>query len=166
MRRRRGTAWVAMLVLCAGVLGVAAPTVAVASCVAPLVWVAAGEAEPVAADGTVVLHVEEPMTVSGEWFRNGCDDTGSVQIGGPGCGGPVVSRGDTESPMRDVAVVLTQGSHRWELGSADAAGAADRYALRFHTTVPTDAEPGPATLEVGPVTVSVLIEPWPQDGGS
>ena len=156
----------AMLALCSAALGVAVPATAIASCVAPQVWVAAGESEPAAAESAVVLHADEPMTVSGEWFHHGCDDTGAVQVGGPGCGGPVVSRGDTESPMRDVPVVLTQAGHRWELGSADAAGPADRYALRFHTTVPPDVEPGPATLQVGSVTVSLLIDPWPGDGGA
>lgn len=60
--------------------------------------------------------------------------------------------------MRDVDLVLEQGGSSWTLGTQDASARDDRYAITWTATVPSDAQPGPATLRAGfgelPVEIS------------
>lgn len=155
----RGVRFSMLIVVTAGILGLTAPQTALASCVGPQVSITVGDG------GSAVAHVEgaevtvEPgarLTVTGTWFRDGCNDTSSV--GTTGCGGPVVSQGETETPMRDVVLLLTQGNGRWPLGTTDATGRADSFAIAFDVGLPTDLQPGAAVLMVGPVPVQLQVD--------
>lgn len=150
MRRRRGLTVLAPsgLVSCA-LLGLVPLPAAQASCVGPVFAVgdAVDDARP-PRDGVLPAPGAD-VTVSGVWFRSGCDDTGQ----GAGCSAPA----STEAPMRDVDLVLEQGDASWTLGTQDAASRGDRYAITWTAQVPTGARPGPAVLRAGPGELSVEI---------
>ena len=88
--------------------------------------------------GPTRVSRDDELVVTGELFRFGCDDTGQDS----GCN----SAPSEESPMRDVALVLTQGQRFWSLGSADAAPKADRYRLEWRAALPAEVATGPAVL--------------------
>ena len=60
--------------------------------------------------------------------------------------------------MRDVDLVLEQGSSSWDLGTRSASSREESYAITWAVQVPADAQPGPATLRAGgdelPVEIS------------
>ncbi|WP_337063283.1 hypothetical protein [Kineococcus sp. G2] len=89
--------------------------------------------------------------MSGRWFHEGCDDTGAA---GAGCAGPTTT---SQSPMEDVDLVLTQGEASWTLGTADAAGRAEQYAVGWQVRLPEDVAPGPAVLSAAGAEVPVLV---------
>ncbi|MEZ0493118.1 hypothetical protein AB2L28_12825 [Kineococcus sp. TBRC 1896] len=89
--------------------------------------------------------------MSGQWFHEGCDDTGT---GGAGCAGPITT---SQSPMKDVDLVLTQEEESWTLGTADAAGQAEHYAIGWEVELPDDVAPGPAVLSAAGTEVMVQV---------
>lgn len=150
---RRLAAAGVLAVLCAA-LGMAPGLTgpAAASCVGPVLTVgddpsAAAAADPEAAPAPLGRGRQQ---VSGQWFREGCDDGG----GGAGCAGPLTS---TEEPMEEVDLVLRQGGASWVLGTADAHG--DRYDTSWEFDVPDDVTAGPAVLSAGGVDLPVDVGP-------
>jgi hypothetical protein len=142
MGRRQLVMSLGVLALCGGVLGLWSPTSAVASCAAPRIRV--GPASPGTSatdDSPAVMSRREPVTVSGTWFHDGCDDTGTTS----GCSGP--SPSTPEPPMRAVVLELTQGRSVWTLGIADAAGRDQDFAISWAVRLPADVRPGPAVLK-------------------
>lgn len=88
------------------------------------------------------------LTVRGDAFADGCQDTGSCS-GVLGC--QSCDYGPPPVPLEDVPLLLRQGGREWELGVVDA-GTADEGALGrtvWQVTVPADAAQGPATLVAG-----------------
>lgn len=82
---------------------------------------------------TVVLP--DSFVVVGEWFHDGCDDTGG--------------RSD-EAASTDVELTLEQDGHVWSLGTADAAGRGSRYSIRWAVeSPPPGIAPMPAVLRAG-----------------
>ena len=132
----------------AALLGIWPQHHAAASCVGPTLAVG-----PVAAEGTAqppaVMELAAVVTVTGEWFRTGCDDTGQ----GSGCRAPA----SEEAPMRDVALRLEQGTASALLGAADAADRQDRYGIRWRVRVPPGFRAGPAELSAGGSVLSVEL---------
>ena len=108
---------------------------------------------PVAPEGTrpppAAVDLDSVVTVNGEWFRTGCDDTGQ----GSGCGAPP----SEEAPMRDVALRLEQGAVSTSLRLSDAADRRDRYGIRWRVRVPPAFRPGPAELSAGGAVLSVEL---------
>lgn len=102
---------------------------------------------------TAVVTIGSVTTVTGEWFRAGCDDTGQ----GSGCRAPE----SEEEPLRDVELVLRQGEVSVRLGTADAADRPDRYGIRWRGRVPATFRPGPATLQAAGTSLPVELQaPW------
>lgn len=95
---------------------------AAASCVAPLVVLSTDQ-----------VAAGDPLTVTGEWWTDGCNDTGQsagVQAG-----------------AIDVPVVFVQSGREVELTTVDGTG--QRFEVRADVTVPADAVPGQAAIAVG-----------------
>ena len=113
----RASVGLGALLLLAGCAGSGGDEVA-AACVGPQLGLA-----PAAA------AVGDDLTVTVEWLREGCDDTGGA---------------DEERPVSDVPVVLVQGGTRVQLGTVSGRG--DRYAGSLTASVPGEARPGPATV--------------------
>ena len=86
----------------------------------------------------VRLSPGQQLTVRGTYFFDDCNDTSDSS---PGCSGPHVL---SQDPSRDVRLVLTQGAHSWDLGTADASG--PEYAVSWPVTLPSDLTAGSATL--------------------
>lgn len=154
-RLRRSLTSACVLVLCCASLGLWSTGSALASCVGPQLRVDA-VATPATSTSTnspapVSVSKTQAVTVSGEWFHAGCDDTGS----GAGCSGP--SQASSESPMRDVALVLTQGSRSWTLGTADA-GSDDHSSISWQVRLPDDVAPGPAVIRTDSARVTIEIK--------
>lgn len=59
--------------------------------------------------------------------------------------------------MKDVDLVLTQGEASWTLGTADAAGHAEHYAISWDVSLPEDVAPGPAVLSAAGAEVPVQV---------
>ena len=57
-------------------------------------------------------------------------------------------------PLRDVELLLVQGTRTWPLGTADAD---ERYDTRWQVVLPADAAPGPAVLRAGNAEVPLTI---------
>ncbi|GAA0288336.1 hypothetical protein [Kineococcus aurantiacus] len=135
---------VAALALC--------PTGASASCVGPSLTV--GPAPATTAPAPDPAPAPVPRTgsfdVAGEWFRDGCDDT---------AGTPACAPAPGESPLAGVDLVLEQGGTRWTLGTADAGGRRDRYAVRWTVELPPGVAPGGAVLTAAAATLPVLVGP-------
>ena len=87
------------------------------------------------------MELDAVVTVNGEWFRTGCDDTGQ----GSGCGAPA----SEEAPMREVALHLAQGEASAVLGASDAADREQQYGIRWRVRVPPGFRAGPAELSAG-----------------
>jgi hypothetical protein len=75
------------------------------------------------------------LTITGEFFGDDCADTGTVP---PGVG-------PLGNPLTGLAIVIDQGANEFVVatGSAD-----DKYEFRVEVVVPTQLEPGEATLNV------------------
>lgn len=99
------------------------------------------------------LTAGQDVTVSGAWFRSGCDDTGRPAAG---CGVGSGQR-STEAPLTQVQLVLQQGRSRWVIDTRDAAGRADQYTLTWQGRIPKAVRPGPAELTADVATLPVLI---------
>jgi hypothetical protein len=153
MRMRLGLTRVALLGLFAALLGLPLP-LAQASCVGPLLGVgnAIDDARP-PTSGELPVRGED-VIVSGIWFGTGCEDTGTT-----GCSVPVTV--DREAPMRDVDLVLEQGSSTWVLGTQNASDEEDSYRITWAVKVPADAQAGPATLRAGGAELPVEISERP-----
>ncbi|MEJ5868497.1 hypothetical protein WDV85_12200 [Pseudokineococcus sp. 5B2Z-1] len=149
MRRRRGMTVLVTVGLSCALLGLVPVPAARASCAGPLFAVGATVDDARAPDSGVLPAPGADVTVSGVWFRTGCDDTGQ----GAGCSAPA----STEAPMRDVDLVLEQGDRSWTLGTQDASSREDRYAISWTGHVPPGARPGPATLRAGSSALPVHI---------
>ena len=150
MRSRQLLTGLGVLALCSGVLGLWSPPTALASCVGPQLRVGSG-AGPSGDTSAAELSRSRPVTVSGEWFHEGCNDTGTAA----GCSGP--SPAKAEPPMRDVILTLAQGSSSWTLGIADAAGPDQNYTINWAVRLPVEVEPGPAVLSTPSTQVAVEI---------
>lgn len=85
------------------------------------------------------------MAVAGAGFGTDCNDTGGA---GPPLG----------SPARHIEVAFVEGLDRRVLGFARAD---DDYSLTLWVTVPIDAVPGAASLDVGGSTASIWIDGAP-----
>jgi hypothetical protein len=127
-------------------LGLFTPPSAPAGCVGPSLTVpGAPSAAPVTTPAgdhltTVRLVRGQSVTVRGRWFFRGCHDT----TAGGGCMGP--STPPPEQPARNVKLTLVQGARTWTLGTADADGPSTSYAARWNVTLPSQLQPGDATL--------------------
>ena len=143
------------LTLCCLAAGLLPPAPAAASCAGPQhleVDTGARRSAPStpAAPSPVVVPAAGEVEVSGVGFADGCDDTG----GGLGCQGP-----PPVVPMRDVDLVLEQGGSTWTLGTADAAGPQEGFAVGWRVRLPADVAPGPAVLRARTAEREVLVEP-------
>ena len=139
---------IACAAVVAALLGTWPQQRAAASCVGPTLAIG-----PVSPEGSLpppaAMALDAVVTVNGEWFRTGCDDTGQ----GSGCGAPP----SEEAPMREVALRLEQGEASAVLGLSDAAARQDRYGIRWRIRVPSGFRPGPAELSAGGSVLSVEL---------
>ena len=135
--------------------GVLPGTSAAASCVGPQLAIGSdpAAAEPVAEENPAPVPIMDSgsLQVSGQWFHEGCDDTG---VDGVGCAGPITT---SQSPMENVDLVLRQGETSWTLDTADAAGHGEHYAIGWEVRLPEDVAPGPAVLSAAGAEVSVQV---------
>ncbi|WP_432537281.1 hypothetical protein [Kineococcus arenarius] len=129
---------------------------AAAGCAGPQLVVgsdpAAAQPDAVQSPAPVPIPASGQLQVAGQWFHEGCDDTG---VAGAGCAGPVTT---SQSPMEDVDLVLEQAGSSWTLGTAGAAGHDEQYAIAWQVRLPEDVAPGPAVLSAAGAEVPVLIE--------
>lgn len=128
-----------MLVASGLALGIVPLDVASAAC--------AGPALQAPAD----LSLRAPSSVSGVWFRSGCDDTGQ----GSGCGAPA----SEEAPLSNVGLVLEQGAQVVTLAKADARSKDDRYGITWPVQLPSGFVEGPAVLRAAGATLDVELRP-------
>jgi hypothetical protein len=123
----------ALLVLLAALLGLAlAPypdSPASASCVGPSF-----------VDDRIVLERGAEQSVEGQWFHDGCADTGSCSavLGCQSC-----EYDDPESPSQDVELRIAQRGRSWALGTVDAA---DSGRVTWTFDLPAGIRPGHARL--------------------
>ncbi len=104
---------------------------ATAGCVAPYLEDSATGAEP------PVLRLGSKVTIEGDAFVDGCNDTGSTWA----CSAePVI-------PMEDVVLRIHQRGSEWELGSADASDGETRGHVQWTVVLPEGLTPGRATLK-------------------
>jgi hypothetical protein len=143
----------AALCLLAGLLGAWPVGVASASCTGPRLGVGAVVDEPPDAGSqpAPVLAPGTSVSVVGSRFHSGCDDTGQ----GSGCGAPE----SEQAPLRGVRLVLEQDTTEVPLGTADAGGPADGYAVTWRVQVPTGLAPGPAVLRAADARLAVTLRP-------
>ena len=104
---------------------------AVAGCVAPYLEGSATGAEP------PVLRLGSTVTIQGDAFVEGCNDTGSTWA----------CSAESESPMDDIVLRIEQGGREWKLGSADASGGEARGQVEWTVALPEGLTQGRATLE-------------------
>ena len=140
----------------AAVLGLGAAPSVTASCVGPSLEVAGGElrfaAEQESRSVVVLPRSAGPLLVTGTTFTDGtCNDTPSTS----GCGAPATPA--PPQPARGVELRLTQGDRTWELGTADAAGSEEHYAVRWQVELPPDLKPGRATLTASSTELVVEV---------
>ena len=90
------------------------------------------------------LPAGSPVTVEGQGFFVGCNDTGGGDVWG--CW---QAPEEVERPMRDVELVLRQDGRRWVLATADAGtDEGNRLGqIRWEVQLPADARPGAAVLD-------------------
>lgn len=155
VRARQLLAATGVLAFVCAALGVLPVTPAAASCVGPQLVIGT---DPEAASlgggespAPVTVARDGSLQVAGEWFREGCDDTSAA---GAGCAGPPAS---SESSMREVDLVLEQGGSSWTLGTADAAGRGERYAISWQVDLPSEVVAGPAVVSAGGVGIPVEV---------
>lgn len=149
MVRRHRVALIAGIAAAAGSLGLITPLALSASCVGPSLSVEPPIEPPRMTPAAAIVVRGESSTVYGEWFRDGCNDTGVS-----GCG---VRVQDPESPLTDLELRLRQGDQSWPLGTADAGDRAVHYAVTWVFTVPDQARPGAATLETDAAELYVQV---------
>ena len=126
-----------LLAACLASASCAGPSGDAGSCVAPTLHVEGATGEP----PTVVLP--GPLVVVGEWFRDGCDDTG----------GPSTEVADT-----DVELTLEQNGQVWSLGTADATGRESGYSITWAAQpLPSDLAPMPAVLRAGSAELEIYF---------
>lgn len=135
-------------VVVAGLLGLGPAPDAAASCVGPVLGVGAVPS-PDAQLVQPVLDLASGATVAGEWFREGCDDTGQRS----GCGAPPRE----EAPLEDVELVLEQGTTTAVLGTGDATDRDERYAVAWPVEVPDGFRQGPAVLRAASAVLDVEL---------
>lgn len=134
------------------VIALIPPQSASASCVGPSLTVGADPADVPAPDAPPLpVSAAGPLEVSGQWFREGCNDTV-----GMGC-----DSANPESPLTDVDLVLRQGGTTWPLGTTDAGGRGEQYSVHWRVDLPAAANEGEATLAAGGAELVVTIEPDP-----
>ena len=112
---------------------------AAGSCASP--WLSIGEAS-----ASPEVSPSQELTVRGRAFAEGCHDTGgSTDRSTIGSCSPPRS---SEEGMKDVTLVLRQGSREWELGTQDAGAAADGKLghITWNVSIPADVRPGRAVL--------------------
>ena len=152
MRTRRLLALVVSVVLSGSLLGVVHLPRSAASCVGPSLAVGAS-AEPGPSTSTAAVIVRgQPTTVTGMFFHAGCEDTVSSS---PGC--HAVPPSDPQSPLTGVELTLVQGDRTWVLGTADAAGRDQQYAILWTASIPDGVAAGPAELRAGDAVLPVQI---------
>ena len=98
----------------------------------------------------VAQTLREPFTVSGEWFHSGCDDTGQ----GSGCGAH--QRG--EAPLKDVELILEQGTQTTAVATADASSQSKRYSVMWTVDVPSTFIAGPALLRAAGAVLPIDLQ--------
>lgn len=113
-----------------------------ASCAAPEVDVARGAA----------LQRGTTLTVAGQGFLDGCDDSGTCAAR-VGCSGCAHKPDEVVAPLAAVPLTLVQGERRWQLAGADADHAGD---VSWTVVLPDDATVGAAQL-VTPVSQGVPV---------
>ena len=148
----RASRAVACLVLLAALLGAWPAGGASAGCAGPVLAVGPVVDEALAQEPEriAVLRTGQAVTVSGQRFFSGCDDTGQ----GTGCGAP-----DSEQvPLTGVQLVLRQAARSVSLGTADATGPAQGYAVSWRVRVPSGFVAGPAVLEAAGVRLPVVLQ--------
>lgn len=104
---------------------------AVAGCVAPYLEDSATGAAP------PVLRLGSTVTIEGDAFANGCDDTGSTWA----------CSAESREPMQDVVLRIRQGGREWELGSADASDGDTVGHVEWTVALPEGLQPGRAVLQ-------------------
>lgn len=130
--RRRGLGATVCLLVLGGLLGLWPVGAAVAGCTGPVLSLTAQD------PGPPLVALASDLTVTGEWFHSGCDDTGQ----GSGCGAPP----SEEAPLSDVELFVEQSGRSVLLGTSDAADRSDRYAIAWDVDLPAGLRPGPAVL--------------------
>ena len=145
----------ALLVACAALSACSAPSLpetdaldgadtsggASASCAGPYAETSPRQAQP-----------GERLTVVGEYYLDGCYDTGQAR---------------RAQPLEDLLVTFTQGAAAVEYGRHDAVG--PNGTLQTYITVPTEAKPGLAQVTVGSGAPALVLigdgnggyPPWP-----
>ena len=106
---------------------------AAAGCVAPYLADSATGAEP------PVLRLGSTVTIEGDAFVHGCDNTGSKWA----------CSAESVTPMKDVVLRIQQGGREWELGSADASDGETRGHVEWTVDLPEGLTQGRATLKAG-----------------
>lgn len=151
MRKPRSASAVVLvgsLVGSAALLGLVGPT-AEASCVGPAIGV--GSTRPaVTSRDRVAVRLNEPLTVTGNYFHHGCADV----VVGSGCGTHALEK---ETPMTDVPLRLRQGNRTWLLGRADAEAGQPTFPISWQIRLPDQVRAGPASLTAGGTTLKVRI---------
>ena len=146
-----------VVALCAAGLGlVAGPSPVTAGCVGPSLEVPGAQtrfAEELEGRSVTVLPRRDgPLVVTGMTFANGpCNDTPNTS----GCGAPETPAPSV--PAKDVELTLRQGERTWRLGTADASGSEDNYAVRWDTELPAEVRPGRATLIAGTADLAIEV---------
>jgi hypothetical protein len=150
---RRGSRAIACLVLLAALLGAWPTGGASAGCAGPVLAVGPVRDEALVGEPAprTPLRTGQVVTVSGLRFFSGCDDTGQ----GTGCGAPA----SEQVPLTGVQLVLRQAARSVNLGTADAAGPAQGYAVSWQVRVPSGFVAGPAVLEAAGAQRPVVLQP-------
>jgi hypothetical protein len=98
--------------------------ISAASCVAPMLTVKPAK-----------VHAGDEVTVTGEWFADGCNDT--------------VVNGETPQPppaFTDMTIEFHQGDKTWPVATdVDAEG--EHYAFETTVQIPDDVHEGKATMQ-------------------
>ena len=134
----RGPRWSVAGLLAAGALVAVGPLPgepAGASCAGPELKVPGSHGERPA------LALGAEVRIEGDYFFDGCDDSGGGRSDGPGC--QADEQRTTQKPLDDVTLVLRQGEESWDLGTVDAD---DDYTVAWTVVLPDGVRPGRATL--------------------
>jgi hypothetical protein len=118
------------------------------SCAGPQLRVGMG------GEGPPTVRIGSIVTVQGEHFVHGCNDTGGGSV--LGCS---TDEGEIEAPMEDVTLTIRQGRQKWDLGTRDAGAAADNKLgqVAWEVTIPESLRPGPAILVADGVKEKIAI---------
>jgi hypothetical protein len=102
-------------------------------------------------NGAGTVRVGTAVEVRGSWFHNGCSDTGGGSAFGCSSSG-----GDGQTPMKHVTLILEQGQHRWQLGTADAT--TENGQISWQVTIPLGVHEGRATLLANETRQGITVE--------